>query len=39
VEEKYDLTAGEEGFGTEGDEAETDIDEDMTTSPEGEEEI
>ena len=39
VEEKYDLTAGEEGFGTEGEEAESDSEEDITPGVEGEEEF
>ncbi len=39
VEEKYDLSAGEEGFGTEGEEAEAENEEDITTGPEGEEEF
>jgi hypothetical protein len=39
VEEKYDLTAGEEGFGTEGEETEADNDEDIIPGVEGEEEF
>ena len=40
VEEKYDLSAGEEGFGTEGgDDTEPEADEDITPGKEGEEEF